>query len=171
MVENPSVVEQLRPTIEGKPSIDVAALFGGSGVAASNSFSNQIQFSSVLKAFVDTPQQALSSLSRSDGDNFNKTSSANADRIVSKDNFERPKHSGDSGGYSSRDEDYKVDVSDDLGTGNLRPDLDLGDRPKSTQIKSDDSTSGIDANSQSITTKEQFTETVKIKTLIRTNRI
>ena len=165
MVENPSVVEQLRPTIEGKPSIDVAALFGGAGVAASNSFSNQIQFSSVLKAFVDTPQQALSSLSRSDGDNFNKTSSANVDRIVSKDNFERSKHSGDSGGYSSRDEGYKVDVSDDLGTSNLRPDLDLGDRPKSTEIKSDGSTSGVDANSQSIATKEQFTETEKIKTL------
>ena len=44
MVENPSVVEQLRPTIEGKPSIDVAALFGGTGAASSTSFSNQIQF-------------------------------------------------------------------------------------------------------------------------------
>ena len=139
MVENPSVVEQLRPTIEGKPSIDVAALFGGTGAASSTSFSNQIQFSSVLKAFVDTPQQALSSLSQSDGDNPNKTSSADVDRIVSKDNFERSKHSGDSGGYTSRDEGYKVDVSDDLGTGNLRPDLDLGDRPKSTEIKSDGS--------------------------------
>ena len=140
MVENPSVVEQLRPTIEGKPSIDVAALFGGIGVASSTSFSNQIQFSSVLKAFVDTPQQALSSLSRSDGDNLNKTSSSNADRMVSKDHFERSKYSGDSGGYSSRDEGYKVDVSDDLGTSNLRPDLDLGDRAKSTQLKSDGST-------------------------------
>ena len=118
-----------------------------------------------IRDSVDTPQQALSSLSRSDGDNFNKTSSANVDRIVSKDNFERSKHSGDSGGYSSRDEGYKVDVSDDLGTSNLRPDLDLGDRPKSTEIKSDGSTSGVDANSQSIATKEQFTETVKIKTL------
>jgi len=166
MVENPSVVEQLRPTIEGKPSIDVAALFGGTGAASSASFSNQIQFSSVLKAFVDTPQQALSSLSRSDGDNPNKTLSDNVDRIVSKDNFERSKHYGDSGVYSSRDEGYKVDISDDLGASNLRSDLDLGDRPKSTQIKSDGSTNrGEDTNSQSITAKEQFTETVGIKNL------
>ena len=165
MVENPSVIEQLRPTIEGKPSIDVAALFGGTGAASSTSFANQIQFSSVLKAFVDTPQQALSSLSRSDGDNPNKISSANVDRVVSKDNFERSKHSGDTGGYSSRDEGYKVDVSDDLGASNLRPDLDLGDRPKSTEIKSDGSTNRVDTNSQSITTKEQFTETIGIKNL------
>ncbi len=165
MVENPSVVEQLRPTIEGKPSIDVAALFGGTGAASSTSFSNQIQFSSVLKAFVDTPQQALSSLSRSDDDNPNKTSSADVDRIVSKDNFERSKHSGDSGGYPSRDEGYKVDVSDDLGTGNLRPDLDLSDRPKPAEMKSDGSTNRVDTNSQSITTKEHFTDTAGIKNL------
>ena len=164
MVENPSIVEQLRPTVEGKPSIDVSALFGGTGVASSTSFSNQIQFSSVLKAFVDTPQQALSSLSRSDGDHF-KTSSGNADRIVSKDNFERSKHSGDTRGYSSRDEGYKVDVSDDLDTSNLRPDLDLGDRPISTEIKSDGPTNRVDNNSQSITTKEQFTGTAGIKAL------
>ena len=164
MVENPSIVEQLRPTVEGKPSIDVSALFGGTGVASSTSFSNQIQFSSVLKAFVDTPQQALSSLSRSDGDHF-KTSSGNADRIVNKDNFERSKHSGDTRGYSSRDEGYKVDVSDDLGTSNLRPDLDLGDRPISTEIKSDGPTNRVDNNSQSITTKDQFTGTAGIKAL------
>ena len=164
MVENPSIAEQLRPTVEGKPSIDVSALFGGTGVASSTSFSNQIQFSSVLKAFVDTPQQALSSLSRSDGDHF-KTSSGNADRIVNKDNFERSKHSGDTRGYSSRDEGYKVDVSDDLGTSNLRPDLDLGDRPISTEIKSDGPTNRVDNNSQSITTKDQFTGTAGIKAL------
>ncbi|PPR65352.1 MAG: hypothetical protein CFH08_00809 [Alphaproteobacteria bacterium MarineAlpha3_Bin7] len=165
MVENPSVVEQLRPTIEGKPSIDVAALFGGTGAASSTSFSNQIQFSSVLKAFVDTPQQALSSLSQSDGDNPNKTSSADVDRIVSKDNFERSKHSGDSGGYTSRDEGYKVDVSDDIGTSNLRPDLDLADRPEPAEIKSEGSTNRVDTNSQSITTKEHFTDTTGIKKL------
>ena len=170
MVENPSVVEQLRPTIEGKPSIDVAALFGGTGAASSTSFSNQIQFSSVLKAFVDTPQQALSSLSRSDGDNPNKTSSANVDRIVSKDNFERSKHTGDRGEYASRDEGYKVDVSDDIGTSNLRPDLELADRPEPAEIKSDGSTNRVDTNSQSITTKEHFTDTAGIKNLNQNTR-
>ena len=46
MVENPSVVEQLRPTIEGKPSLDVAALFGGTGVSLQLLF--QIKFNFLL---------------------------------------------------------------------------------------------------------------------------
>ena len=47
----------------------------------------------------------------------------------------------------------------------MRPDLDLGDRPKPAEMKSDGSTNRVDTNSQSITTKEHFTDTAGIKNL------